>query len=459
MVGLRTIRTGKRVVGILLGMMVFIEGIFAIYMAKPTWITGYGGITQSALVLAGAQLAIIGALTILVWAIYKDKKMEGTMGKVIPLVMLSASLLLIIEGIMVTFLSNDILIGATRGVSKKYVALIGVQLFVIGMTQLSLWIRREKEQTNWLFGWAALFFSIVLVAEGLFTACISGDIIIAGVGTIPKGTVFLLGLQLCLLSGVLYFIQLFKDDGFLTGRLSRKWMNHIIAILVLVIALESVVLAYFTEPMVLAYSDSQVEGFGKLFLSPIAAQLLAISLLVLSSWKLAEAKLDRKSLVEFLGMGAGIALAAEGAFVLAISGRMRVLNEIGGIRTGTVMAAGLVLLLIGMVVLFCWHFRNEGIMKRFAGKGRLDLFMMVMGLITGIAGVALSALSARVVIDEVGSIAARYIELAGIQLIILASVMVLMWVMRVDGVTYRMKRLSLMTALFLMLLIPPAILM
>ena len=97
--------------------------------------------------------------------------------------------------------------------------------------------------------------------------------------------------------------------------------------------------------------------------------------------------------------------------------------------------------------------------KKVGGKGRIDVIMLIIGLLTGLAGVVLSALSANIRISGFGSVSARYIELAGIQLVLLASFMVLTWTLRQEGITDRMKRLSYMVALFMVLLIPPAILM
>ena len=225
------------------------------------------------------------------------------------------------------------------------------------------------------------------------------------------------------------------------------------------IAFEGIVLAIYAEPVVLSYSDSHVDGFGKQIISMFAAQLFAIGLLVFSSWKLTNEKLDRKTLVEFFGMGSGIALAAEGAFVLGISGNTLISNGMGGIVARTVLMAGLVLVMLGLLVLFSWHYRNNHIVKRIAGNGRIDVVILLVGLITGLGGVVLSAISANVVIEGVGGISARYIEIAGIQLILLASIMVLMWALRTDGISQRMKRVSFMAVLFMMLLIPPAILM
>ena len=158
-------------------------------------------------------------------------------------------------------------------------------------------------------------------------------------------------------------------------------------------------------------------------------------------------------------MGSGIALAAEGAFVMGISGKTQISNELGGIVTRTVMIAGLGLVLLGLLVLLSWHYKNDRVVKRIAGSGRTDVLILVVSLNTGLGGVVLSAISANVVIEGVGGISAKYIELAGIQMILLASIMVLMWALRTDRISLRMKRVSYMAAIFMMLLIPPAILM
>lgn len=452
--GLRTIKNGKRVIGILLGMMVFVEGLFAIYIAKPASTNSVGGIGQSTF---GALLVIIGAVMVLVWALFRDKRMEGMPGKAVSVIMLLVSLAAIIEGITTGYLSSDIMIGS-QGVSKKFIALAGVQLFIIGMLQLGLWVRRDEERHNWLLEWAGLILTLVLLGEGLLLSCTSAEITLTDVGTISRTAVLLAGLQLMLLSGVLLVMQLFREKSIFADRLGEKRTDGVLSIVALTMAAEGLVMAYFAGSVTLSYVDSNPDGFGKMVVSFVAAQLFAIGLLVFSVCRTAKARLDRHGLVEFLGTGAGIVIAAEGAFVLGISGRTKV-TGIGGVKATTFMMAGLGLMVLGLLVLFVWHSRNHPIVQRIAGKGRADLLILVVGLIIGLGGVAVSALSAKVTIDEIGGISARYIEFSGVQLILLASITVLTWGLRVEGISPRMKRVSYMAALFLMLLIPPAILM
>jgi hypothetical protein len=329
------------------------------------------------------------------------------------------------------------------------------------MIQLSLWIRRDKGQHNWLFEWLAIFLTIILLGEGVLIMGIAGDTTITGIGTVLKGTIFLTGLQLFLISGFMFIVLLFREKEIFANRLGKKRLNIIFSLLALVVALEGLIMAYFTEPITaMRYTDSSLtDTFGKLFISSAAAQLFAIGLLLFTFCRLAESKLDRKTLTEFLGIGTGIVLATEGVWLLGISGDTRIANEIGGIITRTVMIAGLGMVLLGLIVVFAWLFKNNRVVKKIADKGRIDVLMLIVVLITGISGVVLSALSANVFIAGIGGVSAKYIELAGIQLVLLASLMVLIWALRTDGISQRMKRVSYMVALFLMLLIPPAILM
>ena len=441
------------------GIIVLIEGLFAVYIAKPTKIASIGGITQTTFLLAGVQLMVLGLVMIIVWVLYKNKRMEGSLGKLVPIVMILASLIMVAEGIAAAFLSSDMMIVNVQGVSKKFVALGGAQLFIIGMVQLSLWIRRDKGQRNWLFEWVGIVLTIMILGEGLLVMGIAGNTTVIGIGTILSRTVFLAGLQLFIISGVLLGMQLFREKNILANRLGHKRMNIIFALLALAIALEALVVAYFTEPTTIKYVGSIKDGFGKMFISLVAAQLFALALLVFSSWKLTEAKMDKKMLVEFLGMGSGIVLATEGIWVLGISGPTTINSDIGGVGSRTVMIASLALVGLGMIILFAWKYMNNWLVKKVGGKGRIDVIMLIIGLLTGLAGVVLSALSANIRISGFGSVSARYIELAGIQLVLLASFMVLTWTLRQEGITDRMKRLSYMVALFMVLLIPPAILM
>jgi hypothetical protein len=170
-------------------------------------------------------------------------------------------------------------------------------------------------------------------------------------------------------------------------------------------------------------------------------------------------RFEKKTLIKTIGLGSSIVLAVEGVLVIGIAGNTRINNELGGIGNGTVMIAGLLLMLLGLIAVFVWQLQNNRIIKRALGKGRMDLLMLSVGLAVGIGGVTLAALSANILIVGFGGVSAKYVELAGIQLILLASLMVSMWASRVDAITQRMKWFSYMVAFFMLLLIPPAILM
>lgn len=56
-----------RIIAVLLGAIVAVEGIVVVFYAGPTFIGGIGGVLGQTVVLAGAQLFVLGALVSISW--------------------------------------------------------------------------------------------------------------------------------------------------------------------------------------------------------------------------------------------------------------------------------------------------------------------------------------------------------------------------------------------------------
>lgn len=56
-----------RIIAVLLGAIVAVEGIIVAFYAGPTFIGGIGGVLGQTVVLAGAQLFVLGALVCISW--------------------------------------------------------------------------------------------------------------------------------------------------------------------------------------------------------------------------------------------------------------------------------------------------------------------------------------------------------------------------------------------------------
>lgn len=56
-----------RVIAVLLGAIVAVEGIVVVFYAGPTFVGGIGGILGQTVILAGAQLFVLGILVCLSW--------------------------------------------------------------------------------------------------------------------------------------------------------------------------------------------------------------------------------------------------------------------------------------------------------------------------------------------------------------------------------------------------------
>jgi hypothetical protein len=56
-----------RIIAVLLGAIVAVEGIVVVFYAGPTFIGGIGGVLGRTVVLAGAQLFVLGTLVCISW--------------------------------------------------------------------------------------------------------------------------------------------------------------------------------------------------------------------------------------------------------------------------------------------------------------------------------------------------------------------------------------------------------
>jgi hypothetical protein len=56
-----------RIIAVLLGAIVAVEGIIVAFYAGPTFIGGIGGVLEQTVVLAGAQLFVLGTLVSISW--------------------------------------------------------------------------------------------------------------------------------------------------------------------------------------------------------------------------------------------------------------------------------------------------------------------------------------------------------------------------------------------------------
>ena len=195
--GLRTIKNGKRVIGILFGIIALIEGIFAIYIAKPTAIKSIGGITQTTFALAATSDSWRSDDTGL--DPVQSKIMEGTWARQSP----SSCFWPHYRDHRryrrrISFQRHHD--GYVQGVSKKFIALGGAQLFIMGMVQFSLWIRRDEGAPQLVVRMVPSMLTVVLLGEGLLMVSIASDTLSLASARSP-GKYSLAGLQLLLLPG------------------------------------------------------------------------------------------------------------------------------------------------------------------------------------------------------------------------------------------------------------------
>lgn len=136
----------NREVAILMGIVVAIEGVVVMYIAGPIEISGFGGVRQQLVLIAGAQLFILGIIVIGAWILRGRKALNrilnGKVSAILRYVPIMIGAILAIEGLVVVAMAGYTLIPALMtapglgGVQEHTVAKLGWQLFIIGIVVL-----------------------------------------------------------------------------------------------------------------------------------------------------------------------------------------------------------------------------------------------------------------------------------------------------------------------------------
>lgn len=126
-----------------MGIIVSLEGLVVIYVASPIEISGFGGVRQQYVLIAGAQLSILGIIVIGAWILRGrealNRILNGKVSVILGYVPIMIGAMLAIEGLVVVALAGYTLIPALMtapglgGVQEHTVVKLGLQLFIIGM--------------------------------------------------------------------------------------------------------------------------------------------------------------------------------------------------------------------------------------------------------------------------------------------------------------------------------------
>lgn len=452
-------------IAIIIGVIVLLEGLALVNLATPMRIDGIGGIRESTVSLGGLQLFLLGLLFLVSiwlrkrdWGMGKRREMLSLLFTVLPFLIAT---IIAIEGIVIASMAGAVYWEGIGGIRKFWMGAAGCQLFVLGVG--GLLTSRFADTPLRTIGLSRIFgilVSMVLATEGLFVISIAGRTSIEGIGGIMRSTFVYAGIQLLILALILLCAWSLKD-GILVikGRkiLGQRAVRVLSIIISIIIAVEGVILAIKCGRM-------SIEGIGGILERTVVAsgaQLFALGLLSASLWILNREILLRTRAAEIVAIVASIAIASEGLLVMGLAAPANV-QSIGGITASTVNTAGMQLLALGIIALIAWlakNFASEILNERPTIAKIASYIIIIVTFIVAVESLFVMNFASVTTIKSAGTLTANTILIGGVQLFILAIVQPIILTMPFISVDAKTFKTAFAVSLFLVLMVPPALIL
>ncbi|KAF5057197.1 hypothetical protein DSECCO2_359390 [anaerobic digester metagenome] len=444
--------------GILLGWAIAFEGFFALSLANTANIDGIGGIMASTFRLAAIQLILLGVFISAVWAFRMafpdlEKPLIVRMFNILTYV---AMAMVALEGVAVVLMAGDVSITGFGGVGKRWIALVGGQLFAIGVLSLRLWRLRSTTPVNWLADLLGSLAAAMLMVEGLVAIGIAGNATIQGFGTILGSTMRDAGIGLFVIGLMMFGLWWVLNDPWAGPRIGRylnaRWS------LIIMVMLGGVLMAASIAASTIAGTVT-VEGSSgafKIYVVAGIAQLFGLGLMSPVLWKLSWNHLDRSGLANLISSTALAVLAFEGVFAMALAANTYI-EGLGGILESTFRLAGAQLLVISAVALFAWFIKDSPLLTKWPGRIVSSTFLAATTLIA-LEGLAVILMAVNIRIGDFSGVGERYVLLGGVQMTLLPAIAMLCWA-RIGGPSTKFKLVGTGIAAFMLLMLPIAMML
>ena len=419
-----------KLLGIIVGAILLIEGILAIVYISP-YTDDIGGLLKTIMVPLGIELIVVGIFVAGYWAL-RGTKLPGsglTGNKWVSLLVLLAGLLLILESFGLIYYVSDHY-SAPGYIRGFWIALAAAQLFFLGMMVAFGWLSKDRDQVK--TGWArivAYISSSLIASGGLWVMGSAVNIEIEGIGTVMASTVSLFGLQLFILGLIIAIIWGFKDKILFGRKFFSHWLVLDIPLLLAeIIAIQGIILVAFAAPI-----DPDIIGvglMGKWMVVLAGCMLFLVSTICAVCWFWMERDAWQSKPVSVIGTMIGVVLVTEGIFIMGVAAPI-VVESIGGMLASTITLAGAQLLIIGVLLLGFWLLKDRTILGKDITSNRLiSIGPVVLGAIVAVEGLLLVAYASPVELEGVGGIRAAWMTLAGMQLFLIGGITCMLWYWR-----------------------------
>ncbi|HRR67601.1 MAG TPA: hypothetical protein P5063_08155, partial [Methanomassiliicoccales archaeon] len=375
--------TSRTLLGTLLGLAIIFEGLFALSIAAQATIGGIGTILASTFKLAAAQLTALGIFIGVMWALkiaFPDTR-RTVLVRLFDLLTYLAMALLAMEGLVMVLIAGNVSVEGFGSVGKKWIVLIGAQLFTIAALSLRLWRLRNVSPVNWLADTLGSLASAMLMLEGLTAIGIAGTATITGLGTVLERTMVYAGAGLFALGALIFIMWTITSDPWAAPRIQKRievgWALPVMVVLGGLVAAVAVAASTVAGSVTVVGAGSATKGYVVAGI----AQLFALGLVSPILWKLSLERLDRRSLVQFIAAASMAMLAFEGVFAIALAANTHIEGS-GGILEGTFRLAGAQLLALSVVALSMWIIRDS---PRLGGRAKLVVSALSLLSLTVIA--------------------------------------------------------------------------
>ncbi|QLH74191.1 MAG: hypothetical protein HPY73_01155 [Methanomassiliicoccales archaeon] len=443
----------RRLLGPLLGLAIIIEGGALAINASPAMVEGFGGLRESTVLMAGAQLIILGIIIFSGWFAIDLKNISSRpkVSKVLHLLFLVSSLCVMFEGLFLTVNATKVTFeeGETYGMVAS--ALLSAQLFCIGALSSSLWVNRRKEVTNpisWVVGIAS---SIGLSSVGAILIGVASPLRTALIMNVGEGKMTLAGVLVFILSFILIFAFLLDGTKYFKGR-TRTVFEVLFLAIVAVFMLGSTYLSALADYFELGNEFAA----GKMYMGAFFAVIFMLSALSLAGWWTRNRTPGRRFIIESVGILSAILLAGIGIEVFALAGETKVTGLLT-LPHAIVLLFGAQIVILSMICLGIFLTRK---MKLFATplvRSFTITLMLITASLISLEGIVISVAAADIDVAGLGKILESTVGIFGLGMSGAGILIILTWNMRDDHSSPRMRRAEILTAIFLLMLFVAAL--
>jgi hypothetical protein len=438
----------KKVIGTLIGLTILVEGSILAISAKPAIIQGIGGIQSSTVLLAGIQLALLGAFIMLAWPL-KDLKLlkdRTELHKIFTFLILILNLVVLVEGLFLTLYANKVIFTGGRTFGHVAAALLSAQLLSLGLMSTILWFKRDAKEINLLAWFAGIVASTGIVASGAMIIGCASALTAGNISDVGPGKMTVAGSVLLALGAICLFVWLFN------GKLGQ-WKGGRVPFILICISTAVIGLAAIYLSGVA--TDMRLGNFfraTKLQVVLVASGLFLLAAVSFVAWFIRTEQMRLRFLPELIGLVCGLILATEGVIVFGLADKATIVGY-GILPASVTLIIGYQMILLGGVVVMAWLLQVTNYFNKGFRKTLLDLFMVLITSIVVIDGISALVISGQTQLVGVGTLTHRTIVLFGLQLGVLGLVSSLTWVFRENPATPRLRRFQFLAFLFMALLL------